>query len=109
MPREYETVVIFDSSLTEEEVEERVERFRNALFGDGEGPFHVDVWGKRKLAYPIQNEEQGIYAVLRHESEPDRLSELERVARIDEMVLRQLTVVDPPTPAPPAEVEEESE
>lgn len=104
MPRTYESVIIFDSSLEDSQVEERIERYRSVLTGNGDKPFTVDRWGKRQLAYPIQKKEQGIYAVLRYEADPDALSEFERIARIDEMVLRQLTVVNPvePTPSPEA-------
>lgn len=104
MARTYETVIIFDSSLTDDQIEERIERYRNVLVGNGEGPFQVDRWGKRKLAYPIQKKEQGIYAVLRYEAGPESLAEFERIARIDEMVLRQLTVVNPVEPPAPGEV-----
>lgn len=101
MPRPYESVIIFDSSLDESQVEERIERYRKVLVGDGDAPFATDLWGKRKLAYPIQKKEQGIYAVLRYDSEPEALTEFERLARLDELVLRQLTVVNP-VEAPPA-------
>ncbi|HUP19452.1 MAG TPA: 30S ribosomal protein S6 [Gemmatimonadota bacterium] len=104
MARIYETVIIFDSSLPDEQIEERIERFKGVLANDGEAPFQIDRWGKRKLAYPIQKKEQGHYAVFRYESQPAALAEFERLARIDEMVLRQLTVVNPVEPrAPDAE------
>lgn len=95
MPRTYETVLIFDPSLTDEQVDERIDRYKDVLAA-GEDAFHLDLWGKRKLSYPIQKKEQGIYAVLRYDTEPDSLNELERIARLDEMVLRHLTVVNPP-------------
>ncbi len=101
MARTYETVVIFDSSLPEEQVEERIQRYRGILTENGESPFKVDLWGTRKLAYPIDKKEQGVYAVLRYESLPAALTEFERIARIDEMVLRQLTVVNPVEPGEP--------
>lgn len=101
MARTYETVIIFDSSLPDEQVEERIERFRGVLAADGEAPFQIDRWGKRKLAYPIGKKEQGTYAVLRYQSLPASLAEFERLARIDEMVLRQLTVVNPVEPPDP--------
>ena len=101
MARIYETVIIFDSTLPDEQVEERIERFKGVLAGDGEAPFQIDRWGKRKLAYPIGKKEQGYYAVFRYESLPAALVEFERLARIDEMVLRQLTVVNPVEPRSP--------
>lgn len=96
MSRTYESVIIFDSTLAEKQIEDRVERYRATLVGDDGGSFDVDHWGKRKLAYPIQDFEQAVYAVLRYEAEPDAVKEFDRIARIDEMVLRHLTVVNPP-------------
>lgn len=113
MARPYETVLIFDSSLEDSQVEEKIARLRQTIAGGDDGAVQVTQWGKRKLAYPIGKKEQGIYVILRYETEPERLSELERLARIDEQVLRHLTVVDPVEPAePPAErstAEEEEE
>jgi len=95
--RPYETVIIFDSLLDDAEREEKLVRLRQALAGDG-GSDSVDVvsWGKRTLAYPIQKNVQGYYVILQYETEPAALSEFERLIRLDESVLRHLTVVDPP-------------
>lgn len=94
--RPYETVIIFDSRLDDAAREEKLDRFRDILGGDGD-PDAVSVtpWGKRTLAYPIEEHRQGVYVILRYETEPPALEEFERVARIDESVLRQLTIVDP--------------
>lgn len=101
MPRPYETVIIFDSALEDAQVQEKIQRLTGLVAPKGGDAVKVDVWGKRKLAYPIDKKEQGIYAVLRYETEPSALTEFERVMRLDEQVLRQLTVVDPIVPAPP--------
>lgn len=102
MPRSYETVIIFDSALEDAQVQEKLQRLVGLVAPNGGDSVSVDVWGKRKLAYPIEKKEQGIYAVLRYETEPTSLTEFERVMRLDEQVLRQLTVVDPVLPAPAA-------
>lgn len=96
MSRPYETVLILDSTLDEGQVAEKTERFQRILSGDGKAPVQVADWGKRKLAYPIGKKEQGHYILLRYETDPDTLNEFERVARLDEQVLRHLTVVNPP-------------
>lgn len=102
MPRPYETVIIFDSVLEDSQVQEKLQRLSRLVAPSGGDSVRVDVWGKRKLAYPIDKKEQGIYAILRYETEPSALTEFERIMRLDEQVLRQLTVVDPIVPAPPA-------
>ena len=101
MPRPYETVIIFDSTLEDSQVQEKIQRLSSLVAPNGGDSVKVDVWGKRKLAYPIDKKEQGIYAVLRYETEPSALTEFERIMRLDEQVLRQLTVVDPIVPTPP--------
>ena len=105
MARSYETVMIFDSSTEESALEEKLTRFRNALVPAAADSVAVTSWGKRKLAYPIGKKEQGVYYVLRYDTEPDHLMEFERLARLDEQVLRQLTIVDP-LEAPEATTEE---
>jgi small subunit ribosomal protein S6 len=102
LPRSYETVIIFDSTLEDSQVQEKIQRLSSLVAPNGGDSVKVDLWGKRKLAYPIDKKEQGIYAVLRYETEPSALPEFERIMRLDEQVLRQLTVVDPVVPAPPA-------
>ncbi len=102
MGRPYETVLILDSSLDESQVEEKVARRKRAIDNGEDGAVDVTHWGKRKLAYPLGKKEQGIYVILRYETEPERLTELERLARIDEQVLRHLTIVDPVEPAEPS-------
>jgi small subunit ribosomal protein S6 len=101
VPRPYETVIIFDSTLEDSQVQEKIQRLSSLVAPNGGESVKVDVWGKRKLAYPIDKKEQGIYAVLRYETEPSALTEFERIMRLDEQVLRQLTVVDPIVPTPP--------
>jgi len=96
VPRPYETVLIFDSSLDETQLEEKVERLQRILSGDGRAAVQVVHWGKRKLAYAIDKREQGIYVILRYETDTASLNEFERVARLDEQILRHLTIVNPP-------------
>ncbi|MFN2383414.1 MAG: 30S ribosomal protein S6 [Gemmatimonadota bacterium] len=98
MARPYETILIFDSALEEGQLEEKLDRFRNILQIDGGEPVSIVPWGKRKLAYPIGKKEQGIYAILRYNAEVPALTEFERIAKLDEQVLRQLTIVHPVGP-----------
>ena len=96
MARPYETVLIFDSGLEEAQLGEKVERLQKILSSEDRAPIQVVHWGKRKLAYAIGKRELGIYVILRYESDTASLNEFERVARLDEQILRHLTVVNPP-------------
>ncbi len=100
--RTYELIMLMDPRLADEEVLSLVEDQKKMIATGGAEVVKEENWGKRKLAYPIDKKEQGIYAILRYETEPSALTEFERIMRLDEQVLRQLTVVDPIIAAPPA-------
>jgi small subunit ribosomal protein S6 len=86
--RRYEVVYIFDSALEEPAVNERLGKF-HALLG---GTPTVNHWGKRTLAYPLKRHETGYYVVAQFEAEPTQLPEFERAVKLEEGVLRHLTV-----------------
>jgi small subunit ribosomal protein S6 len=96
MTREYELVYIFDSTLEETQVNERLERFQ-ALVATPERPEPITAthhWGKRTLAYAIAGKETGYYVVVQFETEPSKLGELERAIKLDEGVIRYLIVLN---------------
>ena len=92
MTNKYEAVLIF-SVLNKDEaaIAAMVEKFKTLIEANGtvEG---VDEWGKRRLAYLIDDETEGYYAIYTFESAPEFPAELERVAKITEGVLRVMTV-----------------
>ena len=96
MTRRYELVYIFDSTLEEPQVNERLERF-HSLIKTPDAPEPVTSashWGKRTLAYPIKGKDAGYYVVEQFDTSPDLLSELERALKLDEAVLRYLLVLN---------------
>lgn len=93
--RDYEAVYIFDSSLEEAQVNEKLERYHGLLTGDESGTVtEVDHWGKRQLAYPIADSENGYYVVAHFNTGSNRLPEYERILQLDEQLLRYLIVVN---------------
>lgn len=93
--RDYEAVYIFDSSLEEPAVTEKLDRYHGLLTGDGSGQItEVDHWGPRQLAYPIEDTENGYYVVAHFSTAADRLPEYERILQLDEQLLRYLIVVN---------------
>nr|MBP8673332.1 30S ribosomal protein S6 [Synergistales bacterium] len=52
----------------------------------------VDLWGKRRLAYPIQKQEEGFYAVYAFNMEPSQVKELRRRVRLQSSVMRHMLV-----------------
>jgi small subunit ribosomal protein S6 len=94
MTRQYEVVYIFDSTLEETAINERLTRFHALLQQPtgSEAP-QVNHWGKRTLAYPVKKHETGYYVVAKFDADPTVLPEFERAIKLDEGVLRFLVVV----------------
>ncbi len=103
MSREYEIVYIFDSALEEPQINEHLDRFHELLKNaENLDPIAgVNHWGKRTLAYPIKNREQGYYVVVRFETDTTLLPEFERVLKLEENVLRHLIVLNERVPITP--------
>ena len=86
--RHYEVMIILDPNQDERTVTPSLDKFLEAIRKDGGKVEKVDVWGKRRLAYPINKKEEGIYAVVTLECEADTVKELDRVLNLNENVLR---------------------
>ena len=86
--RKYEVMVILDPSLDERTVAPSLDTYLNVVRQDGGQVTNVDVWGKRRLAYEIQKNPDGIYAVIDLEAEPATVKELDRQLTLNESVLR---------------------
>jgi small subunit ribosomal protein S6 len=90
--RPYETVVVLDGTQSDEVLHKeqaRLEEFlkQNASFDK------VDVWGKRSLAYSIKKKRLGYYCLFLYEGEGGAINAFERQLKLNELVLRYLTVV----------------
>jgi small subunit ribosomal protein S6 len=90
--RPYETVIVFDGTQSDEVLRKeqtRIEEFlkQNAVFEK------VDVWGKRALAYQIRKKRLGYYCLFLYEGEGSIVNAIERQLKLNELVLRFLTVV----------------
>ena len=110
MLRKYETVYIFDSTLDEAQVNERLERFHGLVRQDGAPEFEVNHWGKRTLSYPIKKRETGYYVIANFSAEPAALPEFERAIKLDDGVLRHMVVMNEgPQPVPATEKKSEED
>ncbi len=88
MPRPYEAVYIFDSTLEDTAIAEKLTHF-HALLGTTEN-MEVDHWGRRQLAYKIGPRESAYYVIARFGIDPKVLPEFERALRLDDSVVRYL-------------------
>jgi small subunit ribosomal protein S6 len=86
--RHYEIMIILDPNLEERAVQPSLDQFLKVVTGGGGKVDKVDVWGKRRLAYQIENNSEGIYAVVDVTAEPNVLTELDRQLNQNEAVLR---------------------
>jgi small subunit ribosomal protein S6 len=88
----YETIVVLHPELTEEEAEAGVQSITRLLEGRGSEIIRVERGGKRRLAYPVQKQRYGYYNLVHFRAVPAVPVELERTYRLNERVIRYLTV-----------------
>ena len=86
----YEVLYILETSLGEEGIAALVEKFKAMVEAEGTLS-NIDEWGKRRLAYEINDLTEGYYVLMNFECKPEFPAELERVMKITEGVLRCLT------------------
>jgi small subunit ribosomal protein S6 len=92
---EYEVLLLLDPELSDEKQAEIVERAKTLLEKGGGTLERHDPWGRRKLAYPIDKKDDGIYHLLTISATPETLDELSRVLKIDDDVLRHMATRRP--------------
>ena len=88
----YEAMVVLSTKLSEEEIQALMQKFGDLISSNAE-EVSVDEWGKRKLAYPINFENEGYYVLWNFVSKPNFPAELERVLKITDGILRFLITV----------------
>ena len=87
----YETGVIFNTKLGEEAIAANVEKYKSLISENGT-IVNVDEWGKRKLAYAIEDEIEGYYMLVEFTSAPEFPAELDRIYKITDGVLRSMII-----------------
>ena len=87
----YETVAVFNTQLGEEGIAALEEKFKTLIGANGTIT-NVEEWGKRRLAYPIEDEVEGYYLFVEFTSAPEFPAELDRIYKITDGVLRSLIV-----------------
>ncbi len=90
--RRYETIFILRPSLNEGEINTVIENSSTIITDTIGTVLELDRWGMRKLAYPINKELQGFYVCCDYSSTPEAVAEMERKFRIDDSVLRYMTI-----------------
>ena len=86
----YETVFILTPVVSDDQMKEAVEKFTGVLTENGATIVNTELWGLRKLAYPIQKKSTGFYALVEFDGDPTLVKKLETAFRRDERVIRFL-------------------
>jgi small subunit ribosomal protein S6 len=103
--RRYEAVYIFDSTLEDAAINEKLTRFHGLLSNPAD--VAADHWGRRQLAYKIGPRETGYYVVAKFHTDAKALPEFERALKLDDGVIRYLiTIYEHEVGAPPMAEEE---
>jgi small subunit ribosomal protein S6 len=86
--RAYEVMVILEPSLEERTIEPSLDKYLNVIRNDGGTVESVEVWGRRRLAYEVKKNAEGIYAVISLNAEPATVKEFDRQLSLNESILR---------------------
>ena len=113
----YEVVYIFNTAVAEEQINEKLERYHALIAGAEGGEITaVDHWGRRQLAYEVEDQTSGYYVVVQFSTDGERLPEFERILKLDEELLRYMIVINegdlttsPVPPQPKRDEDEEGE
>lgn len=87
----YEVMFVIDSILEDDKKEEVIETVKEIIAADGTVG-KVDVWGMRKLAYPIEKKNEGYYVVVEFEANPTLPKELDRRLKISDAIIRHIII-----------------
>ena len=94
--RQYETGFIMAPNLSEEDAETFISQMAEIVAQKNGRMIKKDIWGKRRLAYPIKKFQEGLYVFFHYEGGGDISQELERRFKQSEAVIRFLTVIKDP-------------
>jgi small subunit ribosomal protein S6 len=86
--RQYEMMIIIDPSQDERTVAPSLDKFLETVRKENGTVDKVDIWGKRRLEYPIKKQDEGIYAVVDLNCESATVQELDRLLNLNEIIMR---------------------
>ncbi len=96
---------ILRPDIAEDEVNDHIEKYNNLLEGMGGKILDSQMRGKRRLAYPISKNREGIYVQLSHQGDGQHIAKIEKAMRLSEDVIRYMTIKqDGPLPTPKPKV-----
>lgn len=91
MVNKYETIFIVSPEVNEDDTKAIVEKMKGLIESSGQLE-SIDEWGKRKLAYPIKDFNEGYYVLINFSSEPNFPHELERIYKITDGIIKDIII-----------------
>lgn len=91
--RSYEMMLAINPQLEDEELDNLLNKVKKVVKDTKGEVTRLDKWGKRKLAYEIKDFDEAIYVVLKFNADEKKISELERVMKLEERVIRYLLII----------------
>lgn len=91
--RHYESYIILDGNFEDSAIEEIIKKYENLLTKNKVEIKNIDKIGRRRLAYQIKRKQNGFYICFEYIAEPDFTIKLERAYKLDENILRYLTII----------------
>jgi small subunit ribosomal protein S6 len=88
----YETVYIIDTEQESDAIKELIDKFKGVVEEKGGQVSEIEEWGKRRLAYPINNRKEGYYVLMNFEADPDAVQDLDRVFGINGGIIRHIII-----------------
>ena len=88
----YESIFVVRPALSDEDTQKLIEKMRGVAEKAGAAVLKCENWGKKKLAYEVKRERKGTYVYLNFRSQGNVVSELERSYRLEDSVIKFLTV-----------------
>lgn len=88
----YSTIVVVDSLLKTEEIEKTIDQIERSIKNNGGEILEIDRWGKKRLAYVIKKRQYGYYVEITFKADGNAIKVIEQEYRLDENILRYLTI-----------------
>ena len=110
--RQYETIFIINPDIDESQTDGVIEGVKAAIESGGGKVLKVDPWGKKRLAYAVKQHNDGYYALIVFESNPESVTQLNGHYRITELIIKHIVVqfegdLTAPAPSHPSAAQEE--
>jgi small subunit ribosomal protein S6 len=90
--REYELMTVFRPDLGDEGIQQASERLDGLISARGAEITNTDMWGQRRMAYPISDFRDGVYRLSKLQMDPSAAIELERTLRLNDQILRHMLI-----------------